>query len=75
MLHASQLQVVSLWLVVLFQTRDPDLESGDDLEETDREYCQVLLPPFTHILNYLNMTSSRAACSSWTECSMNFCVS
>jgi len=40
------------WFVL--QTRDPDLESGDDLEETDREYCQVLLPSIAFVVNYLH---------------------
>jgi hypothetical protein len=40
------------WFVL--QTRDPDLESGDDLEETDREYCQVLLPSMAFFVNYLH---------------------
>jgi hypothetical protein len=40
------------WFVL--QTRDPDLESGDDLEETDREYCQVLLPSMAFVVNYLH---------------------
>jgi len=40
------------WFVL--QTRDPDLESGDDLEETDREYCQVLLPSVALFVNYLH---------------------
>lgn len=25
----------------VLQSKDPDIESGDNLEETDREYCQV----------------------------------
>jgi hypothetical protein len=48
------------WLVVLFQTRDPDLESGDDMEQTDREYCQVVLPSLTYILYGFNSANAEA---------------
>lgn len=30
--------------IYFLQNRDPDLEGGDDLEATDREYCQVNSP-------------------------------
>lgn len=26
---------------ILFQTKDPDIENADDLEETEKEYYQV----------------------------------
>jgi hypothetical protein len=54
----------------VLQTRDPDLESGDDLEETDREYCQVLLPSIAFIVNYLHILLA-----TFTECDNYFDVS
>jgi len=55
------------WFV--FQTRDPDLESGDDLEETDREYCQVLLPSILVVVNYLHTLQS-----TYIECDNVACI-